>query len=107
MPRQVWVYPRDGGDPIPKEQYHATSVSSGQVILPDLPDFVSPIDGKLYCGRTGLRDHNRRHDVVCNEDLKGLPPLSMTSDTRSSSERCQDAAKRKQQIINLVNQHYR
>lgn len=42
-------------------------------IAPDLPDFVSPIDGKTYSGRTGLRDHCARHDVVPTADLKGLP----------------------------------
>jgi hypothetical protein len=42
-------------------------------ILPDLPDFVSPIDGKTYSGRAGLRDHCARHDVVPTAELKGLP----------------------------------
>ena len=107
MPREVWVYPRDGGEPVRKEDYHAPPVSAGQVILPDLPDFVSPIDGKLYSGRAGLREHNRRHDVVPNDDLKGLPPLTMTSDTRSQDQKRQDAASRKEQVIRLVNQHYR
>ena len=42
-------------------------------IMPDLPDFVSPIDGKRYSGRTGLRDHCARHNVVPTADLAGLP----------------------------------
>lgn len=40
----------------------------------DLGDFVSPIDGKTYSGRAGLREHCRIHDVVPTADLKGLPP---------------------------------
>jgi hypothetical protein len=40
----------------------------------DLPDFVSPIDGKTYSGRAGLREHCKLHDVVPTADLKGLPP---------------------------------
>ena len=42
-------------------------------IYGDLPDFVSPIDGKTYSGRAGMRDHCARHDVVPTADLKGLP----------------------------------
>jgi len=40
----------------------------------DLPDFVSPIDGKVVSGRAGLRDHCARHSVVPTAELKGLPP---------------------------------
>lgn len=45
----------------------------GPTIMPDLPDFVSPIDGSVVHGRTGLRDHCARHNVVPTADLKGLP----------------------------------
>ena len=43
-------------------------------VMSDLPDFVSPIDGKVYSGRAGMRDHCARHNVVPTADLKGLPP---------------------------------
>jgi hypothetical protein len=72
-----------------------------------LPDFVSPLDGKLYSGRAGLREHNKRHDVVPVADLKGLPYLQSNSDTRSTQEKRADAADRKQQIINQVNRYVR
>jgi hypothetical protein len=42
-------------------------------IMPDLPDFVSPIDGTVVRGRAGLRDHCARHGVVPTADLAGLP----------------------------------
>lgn len=42
-------------------------------IMGDLPDFVSPIDGKVYSGRAGLREHCKKHNVVPTADLKGLP----------------------------------
>lgn len=42
-------------------------------IYGDLPDFVSPIDGKTYSGRAGMRDHCARHNVVPTADLAGLP----------------------------------
>lgn len=47
--------------------------AGGPTVLRDLPDFVSPIDGRLYSGRTGMRDHCARHDVVPTADLAGLP----------------------------------
>jgi hypothetical protein len=40
-------------------------------IMPDLPDFVSPIDGKVVHGRRGLRDHNKRYGVTNISDYKG------------------------------------
>lgn len=42
-------------------------------VMPDLPDFVSPIDGTVVHGRTGLRDHCARHNVIPTAELKGLP----------------------------------
>jgi hypothetical protein len=107
MTRESWVYPRNGGDPIKKGEYRAQEAVGGVTILPDQPDFVSPIDGKLYSGRTGMRDHNARHNVVSNRDLAGLPTLTGQSDQRSSSDIRRDKAARKEQIIHLVNRHYK
>lgn len=101
--RESWVYPSNGGEPYLKGSRHEASLSPGVQILPDLPDFVSPIDGKHYSGRAGLRDHCARHNVVPNAELKGLPVLQSNSDMRSAQERRADAAARKQTIINLVN----
>jgi hypothetical protein len=42
----------------------------GQLIIGDLPDFVSPIDGEVVHGRRGLREHNKRHDVTHPSDFK-------------------------------------
>ena len=107
MARQTWVYPNDGSDPVLKENYRAPATHSGVAILPDLPDFISPIDGRAYSGRAGLREHCLRHDVVPNAELKGLPVLTTTSDTRSESQKRSDAASRKQLVINQVNRHYK
>ena len=46
---------------------------SGPAIIRDLPDFISPIDRRLYSGRTGMRDHCARHNVVPTAELAGLP----------------------------------
>lgn len=61
----------DKSKPLPME---IASLSSAPSVRGDLPDFVSPIDGKLYSGRSGLRDHCARHDVIPTADLAGLPP---------------------------------
>ena len=107
-------YVQINGELIDKSDYEAISkargysqVGSAPSIMPDLPDFVSPIDGRVYSGRAGMRDHCERHNVVPNADLKGLPHLTMRSDTRSSAEKSYDRAARKEQIINLVNSQYR
>lgn len=55
-------------------------------VIPDLPDFRSPIDGKVYSGRTGLREHCIKHDVVPTADLKGLPPKLMNNEYKPDRE---------------------
>jgi len=106
--KQSWIYPRDGGPPCLKADYKAPETPyKGYAVLGDLPDFVSPIDNKVYHGRAGLREHNLRHDVVPVADLKGLPYLTTNSDTRSESQKRESAAQRKELIINQVNRHYK
>lgn len=107
-------YIQINGELIDKEDHEAIAKARGYApvkglptVHGDLPDFVSPIDGKVYSGRAGLREHCLRHDVIPNADLKGLPPLTMTSDRRSESQKRYDRTARKEQIINLVNNHYR
>lgn len=80
---------------------------AGPAILGDLPDFVSPIDGKAYSGRAGLREHCRRHDVVPNADLAGLPTLKTDTDIRPKDVIKRDAAARKELVIRAVDQQYR
>lgn len=38
--------------------------------MPDIPDFVSPVDGKVVHGRASLREHNKRHGVTNMADFK-------------------------------------
>lgn len=108
MTKACWVYPFDGGEPYLKgSRPERMPASKGVVILSDLPDFVSPIDGKQYSGRAGLRDHCARHDVVPTADLKGLPLLQYNSDMRSVDQKRKDAAERKRLVINEVDKQYR
>lgn len=42
---------------------------SGLIIMPDIPDFVSPVDGSIVHGRRSLRDHNKRNNVTNAADF--------------------------------------
>ena len=111
MARYTIVYPEDGSPSYvkggPDDPGERPRPHKGIAIMPDLPDFVSPIDQKVYSGRAGMREHNKRHDVVPNEDLKGLPPLTTNSDFRSPEQRHADAEHRKRLIVDQVNPLYR
>jgi len=39
-------------------------MNSGLIIMPDIPDFVSPVDGSIVHGRRSLREHNKRNNVT-------------------------------------------
>lgn len=91
-----------GTEPIRRQEY-----GSGPAIVGDQPDFVSPIDGRVYSGRAGMRDHCARHDVVSNRDLVGLPTLKTNSDFRSPEQKRASVEQRKRILINEVNKHYR
>jgi hypothetical protein len=105
MARSSWVYV--DGVAIPKDQYHAPEVSTRIAFMPDLPDFVSPIDGQRYSGRAGMRNHNARHSVVPVSDLQGLPTLMSNSDMRTPEQKRHMAESRKEAIIQQVNRHYK
>jgi len=84
-----------------------TSTSDGPMVVGDQPDFISPLDGKMYSGRAGMRDHCARHNVVNNRDLVGLPVMTTNSDFRSPEQKRASAEHRKQTVINEVNKYYR
>jgi hypothetical protein len=44
--------------------------SKGFTVLPDIKEFVSPIDGSLISSRSKLRHHNRGHNVRQAGDFK-------------------------------------
>jgi hypothetical protein len=107
MKRECWIYPSDGSEPYLKGSRPDGAVASGIMFMPDLPDFKSPVDGKVYSGRAGMREHNARNDVVPVADLKGLPYLQTNSDTRSPQQKKADAAYRKELIIRETSKHFR
>lgn len=79
MTRKSWIYTPEGKalEKGSDEYYeYLGNKNSCAAIIPDEGAFVSPIDNKEYSGRAGMREHNRRHNVVNNRDLKGLPTLT-------------------------------
>lgn len=107
MIKESWIFPYDGSPPYRRGERPERVSEKGFAVLSDLPDFVSHVDGKRYSGRAGMREHNIRNNVVPVEELKGLPPLLMNSDTRSREEKRGDAQHRKEVIIREVNQKVR
>lgn len=97
MARKGWIYHNDGS--ITEKGTGITRTASGIMVTSDLPTFVSPIDGKAYSGRAGLREHNRRHDVINNEELVGLPQRTMNQeykpDRKAIREKIIETAQRK------------
>jgi hypothetical protein len=72
MKGRTWVYYK--GEMYEKGTGSSTvGPSMGPFVIPDVPDFVSPIDKTVVKGRAGIRDHCARHDVVPTQELAGLP----------------------------------
>lgn len=96
--RKGWIYHADGTVTEKGSGQVMGRAASGTMFTPDLPEFRSPIDGKTYSGRAGLREHNRIHNVVNNEELKGLPTETMNKAPTI------DRAAIRQQIIHAARQ---
>lgn len=65
--KKTFVY-----DPVSKQMVEQVRVPRARVhdIMPDLPDFVSPVDRKVVHGRRGLREHDKRHGTTNIADYK-------------------------------------
>lgn len=69
MPRETYVM--WGGKLVPKHlaaPLHKSAASP--TFMPDIKEFVSPIDGELITSRSKLRAHERRHGVRQAGDFK-------------------------------------
>lgn len=75
------------------------ATNSVPAVQGDLPDFVSPIDGSVVRGRSGLRDHCARHNVVPVADLQGLPPKPMNGNYSITQAERQEIKQMIAQII--------
>ena len=70
MAKNSWVVnPEPPYNLIPKDEYRKPE-KAGYHIMPDMPDFLSPIDGKVVKGRKGYRQHCREHNVTNVSDFK-------------------------------------
>lgn len=58
--RTSYVQDRETGELIPAAEYHRAKVRVHHV-MPDLPDYQSPIDGSHVHGRAGRREDLRRN----------------------------------------------
>jgi hypothetical protein len=91
--------------------YEKSTLKAEQTALPsvrgDLPDFVSPIDGKTYSGRAGLRDHCARHDVVPTSELAGLPPKPMNMNIAPTQQQREQTRQVIADVINSRNYRFR
>lgn len=105
MTRQSWVYPSDGSEPYIKGTRAPATREAGYFVQGDMPDLLSPIDGLAYSGRRGFREHNKRHDVVPNADLTGLPTLTTRSDMRTPEQKRAFNQTRKEILIREVYKH--
>jgi len=99
MARSRWIYKDDG---TVVNANDGTATRRGVTIMPDLPDFVSPIDGKWYSGRTGLREHCALHNVVPTADLAGLPPKPTHWESTPSRREVEE---RKMNIARIINSY--
>ena len=106
--RETWVFPADGSPCYKRgEEPPRTPGKAYPAFMPDMPDFRSPVDGKWYSGRAGMREHNKRNNVISNMDLKGLPTLTATSNTKHPQDIQKDKRSRVELIARLVNQQNR
>ena len=88
--KQGWLYTADGrviqkGTP-EHDAYVADRAVDAPLVFGDEGVFVSPIDGLAYSGKAGMREHNKRHDVVNHRDLKGLP-VGINPDGQTRTDR--------------------
>ena len=68
--------------------------------MPDIPDFVSPIDGRVIKGRKGLREHNKQHNVTNIADFKETWEKAAKERERFfSGDPTYDSKRRKEHLI--------
>jgi len=108
MARSRWIYidgvaiNAEDDAALARARGHSAATGRTVSIMPDLPEFVSPIDNQVYSGRAGLREHCQKHNVVPTADLAGLPPKPTRWEPVPSRR---EVEARKQQIAQIVN-HY-
>lgn len=76
--------------------------------MPDIPDFVSPIDGKVVNGRKGLREHNKIHNVTNMADYTNQwAEQAKVRESMYTGDSKFDRARRLEKIKAAVEKHYK
>lgn len=72
--RKSYVEDPETGGWIEREAFFAKygAPEKSGMIMPDIPDFISPVDGKVVGGRRALREHNKRHNVTNTADFTNV-----------------------------------
>lgn len=82
--------------------------SFGLMIMPDIPDFVSPVDGRVVHGRRGLREHNKELGVTNVEDYTNEWKEKAKERARFfSGDPTYDRKERLRAVIDAVDKHTR
>lgn len=71
----------------------------GQLVMGDLDDFVSPVDGKVVHGRAGLREHDKRNGTTNIADYKETWAKFQAQRAEMAQGRIPDKPERKEQLI--------
>jgi hypothetical protein len=67
--------------------------------MPDIPDFQSPIDGRIVHGRKGLREHNKEHNVTNVADYKNTWESAAKERARAYTPGSSYDSKRRKELI--------
>jgi hypothetical protein len=79
-----------------KTEKRPDHVMVGAIGIADHASFVSPIDGRRYYGKTQMNEHNKKHGVLPQSELKGEASYQKAEQTKK------DRAARKKQIGEVV-----
>jgi hypothetical protein len=82
----------------------ARRISDSAMIMPDIPDFVSPVDGSVVHGRKSLAEHNRRNNVTNAADFTNEWKHKAKERASFYTEGKHDSHERKTQIYQAMKQ---
>ena len=93
------------GKLIPKDEYHGNNErNQSALIMPDIEQFVSPVDGSIITGRAMLRRHNKAHGVTNMADYSAgyMEKKAVERDAASRGQTQQDKQHRIDNIIRAI-----
>ena len=103
MSRKTYVYDPVSGEMVEKQYFRPEN--SAPMIMPDIPDFVSPVDGTLVHGRRSLREHNKEHNVTNVADFKSTWDKAASERVKAFTPGAgYDSHRRKQHIVRSLEQ---